>query len=119
MNPAETLRIAAQHVRHAGWCQHRLRNEAGEICAMEAIRITSGLQTMTAYRSDVAGVVKRALGLPDTASPVWCDPGSAVARWNNTKGQTAENVALGLEYAAMYWEQEQAARLLTPEVLAT
>jgi hypothetical protein len=31
-----------------------------------------------------------------------------VSFWNDDGGQTAENVASGLEYAALVWEQEQA-----------
>lgn len=107
MNPA-TLRQAAQIVR-ARWGQGALWS-FGRVCALGAVaEATSGSpinsQDIVALRAMV-----RVLQLTvDAVDPVCgTKEGAAIAAWNDAKDQTAENVAAGLEFVALVWEQEEA-----------
>jgi hypothetical protein len=53
------------------------------------------------------------LHLAKTLDPTieeWPDAGTIILNWNDAADQTAENVALGLEYAALVAEQEEGCR---------
>lgn len=111
MNTAEMLRTAAKHVRR-GWCQEVLSNANGEVCAVGALNYVHHHDPFHGYGNDVpalARVVAEALGLPVDAAfayaavPDW-HYALAVVDWNNDPGQTAENVAAGLEFAAIIVE---------------
>jgi hypothetical protein len=51
----------------------------------------------------------RALGLPDGQPDQNGNWNGPIPQWNDALDQTAENVAAGLEYAALVWEQEHQA----------
>ncbi len=99
MNTAEILRCAAARVRQ-GWCQGTADDGNGGVCAVGAIWHVMGSD---AGRGEppIRLFIARALRL---STPDW-DP---VPLWNDAPGQTAENVAHGLEFAAVIWEQDQA-----------
>jgi hypothetical protein len=104
-NTAEILRAAAARVRQ-GWCQHRLTDFKGGVCAQ-------GAMSVAAYGGPLAINWKL-----DEDRELWRWIALLMVRmfgerreiydWNNAPEQTAENVAQGLEYAALLWEQEQA-----------
>jgi hypothetical protein len=108
MNTAEILRAAAARVR-ARWDRGGLSGH----CALHAVRKTLRIrEPQRIYELEgpivyVAQVVVDALALP--ISPMFDDAGTRVYDWNDAEGQTAENVAAGLEYAALLWEEEQSA----------
>lgn len=122
MNTAEILRAAAARVRQS-WCQYALRDGGGGVCALGALRVPFGLEPEDAGRDWINGrsaeEVYRILGTFESALVAICamlrtpymgytpDTAAVIAQWNNGMGQTAENVAQGLEYAALLWEQEQ------------
>lgn len=115
MNTAEILRAAAQRVRQ-GWCQERLTDYGRGVCAQGAVmevmfgspcHITGPTKDDPDLRQDFLAVcrvfepVHRVIGAKQTGTLT-----GAVRDWNNAKGQTAENVAAGLEMAAIIWEQQ-------------
>lgn len=110
MNTAEILRAAAARVRQ-GWCQDQLDDGIG-VCAFGALNTV--LHGHAHYIDadpkslELAPLIMRACGLPGpTRPPYVAEAIDAVIEWNNAEGQTAENVAAGLEYAALVWEQQQ------------
>lgn len=109
---AQVLRAAAVVVRH-GWCQGSKYDAQGNACAYGAIEPLSWCSGFIA--DEPARFVEAALGL--TAQTTELRP---LAFWNDAEGQTAENVAAGLEYAALIWEQEarESAAPRHPEVMA-
>lgn len=121
-NTAEILRAAAARVRD-GWTRMELFSN-GKVCALGGVAHAIGLIGAHGLRSRdfepvykhplviatarvVAGQVSRRPVLVEnlTASEAL----SMVYTWNDADDQTAENVALGLEYAALVWEQEHVA----------
>lgn len=114
MNTAEILRAAAGRVRQ-GWTQF-IREDHGRFCALGAISV---VDSGNSYRDEQPSMIAtthaaRALRLPFNNY----GQRAAVATWNNADGQTAENVAVGLEYAALLWEQEQAQVAEQPQEVA-
>lgn len=107
MTTGEILRSAAARVRQ-GWCQHLLRVGGSHVCALGALGVTPSfdIRLTTDQQAAVLAIV-RALGLRSNDPDFVC-PYALVTVWNDAKGQTAENVAAGLEYAALVWEQSQA-----------
>lgn len=108
MNTAEILRAAAQRVRQ-GWCQHNMEDSSGGVCAIGAV--------CDVMFGDPWHIINMAKTEPDfiavrlaLAEPMLSVFGEMreVKDWNNGTGQTAENVAQGLELAALLWEQGQA-----------
>ncbi len=85
MNVAEGLRAAAARVRK-GWCQGRMSDATGNVCAYSAIKAV-----------DVAGC----------GHALWGRIHGPITEWNDRHGQTAENVAATMEQAADQWEREQ------------
>jgi len=117
MTTSEILRQAAVEVRK-GWCRYVLEDDDRNVCANGALaRICFGCATEALnvkHRNYIhfraaQGVIGEVLGLGDA-------PAFAIPVWNNATRQTQENVATTLEYAAMLWDQQQAAVLAeTPE----
>ena len=106
---AGILRGAASKVRQ-GWCQHVVADGYGNVCAVGAIQDAAhealGLLPAVAFELRIRGALVRALNLvppPDSVCPI---PVCPIPAWNDGAGQTAENVALGLEYAALMCEQQ-------------
>lgn len=111
---ADILRAAATRVRQ-GWCQHVLFDRRGGVCALGAVAWAHGARS-----------TDEVFRLPDS----WQDDVTALSTtlrvhgvnivdWNNAREQTAENVAAGLEYAALVWEQEQQAIGVASDVVTT
>jgi hypothetical protein len=104
-NTAEVLRIAATRVRQ-GWTRHTRDDGRGRVCALGALNVGLGDHAYSFRidgRPELSAFVADALQLP----MCWSKP-AAIANWNNAADQTAENVATGLEYAALLWEQTHA-----------
>lgn len=119
------LRAGAARIRTLGWLRGQLSNEGGSACAVGALGFALGFPRVPAPMwwgegciatcLDILQEVTRVLALPPAAvigrrgAEIW----DAVVEWNNADGQTAENVATGLEYTALVLEQEvaQEARL--------
>lgn len=97
-NTAQILRAAARRVRR-GWCQHEMSDEHGNVCAIGGI--ARYVETTTADDILARRTLIRALDLNGGSGF------AAIPHWNDAPGQTAENVAAGLEYAALFWEEEQ------------
>lgn len=101
-NGAEILRAAAARVRE-GWCQESYDLASGGVCVYGAIAAVTGVRACSWHGLEryvchpVIAAIRKAIGGEMT-----------IPEWNDAKGQTAENVAVGLEYAALLWEQEQA-----------
>lgn len=110
-NTAHILRAAAARVRQ-GWCQGGLVDRHGHVCAIGAIQTVLGFAGAWTYpdlerEQSVRDAVIRALALPQLADKTTEWPAECpIPIWNDAEGQTAENVALGLEYAAILWEQD-------------
>jgi hypothetical protein len=115
MNTAEILRAAAERVRQ-GWCQEVIRSARG-VCAIGAIGVAGGMirgdaECVFNAHKETLRHLQRALNLPavtDVKNPLpfyLCT--GPIGKWNDGFDQTAENVAAGLEFAAVVWEQEQA-----------
>lgn len=101
MTTAEILRAAATRVRQ-GWCQGTMRNDGGGVCALGGMYDAMAAQQL--HLKDILDaqdflIVALHLTVPHR---------NAITIWNDTPGQTAENVAVGLEYGALLWEQQQA-----------
>ena len=124
MNTGEILKAAAARVRQ-GWIRGWTgRGADGPNCAVGAINVVR--RGDADYEDDedpaqelltIARVIQSALQLPDHVNaleqhPLWM-PVGAITQWNNASEQTAENVAAGLEYAALLWEQEQSAQAVS------
>ena len=94
MNTGELLRAVADRVRMRG----------GRL---------AGDDRRTARSADAAALMpapcRHALDALSRALHGYVD-WSSIYAWHDAEGQTAENVALGLEYAALFWEQEQLQR---------
>lgn len=114
---ATILRDAAQRVRR-GWCQAEGLTKDGRVCAFAGIALSvtwgrlgplSDAELEAIEGARVA--LLRALGLPNLGLGGW----SVVYDWNDAPQQTAEGVALGLEYAALLAEQESGAAVRDPE----
>jgi hypothetical protein len=107
MNEAQILREAAARVRQ-GWTQGHAGNIRTGICAYGAVSLVCQVYLSPSFSRQTDAAVralealKRGLGLPLGGGF------GAIYHWNDAPGQTAENVAAGLEYAALVWEQEQA-----------
>ena len=123
---AEILREAAGLVRR-GWMQGGVGRSGRRVCAYGGVAeaVSEGRFPDDATRDDsarllaelrdaqaTAAFLSYALRLPSAPAGWYCgapDANRRVYAWNDNKNQTAENVAAGLEYAALVWEQEQAA----------
>jgi hypothetical protein len=117
------LRSAAQFVRR-GWCQglaFKLEAQDGlhnavlglrsdvRVCALGAIDLASGydidgLEGDFPTRCFASSALSRAINGDHGIDGIgdWC-----IGDWNDAEGQTAENVAGALEYAAVLAEQRQ------------
>lgn len=113
VNLGEVFRGAAARVRLA-WGQWFYHQPLGDgVCALGAIRVMLGAIYDDAQMCLLGGdgsefdqaerFLERALKLAQPERGEF----RPVPRWNDTPGQTAENVAVGLEYAALLWDQEQ------------
>lgn len=96
----EILRLAAAEVRK-GWCQHRTRDRDANMCAVGAIRVAAGGAHHENTWTAAYKYLCQTLGLHFLQ----------LSDWNDAPGQTAENVATAMEYAALLFEQEQHAQL--------
>lgn len=110
MNTGEILRAAAARVREQ-WGQGDIFGH----CALSHVHgVLGGEELYLAYFDPqvrkVASIIAGSLKLRPSgilADELSHDCGAVVC-WNDDKKQTAENVAAGLEYAAVIWDQEQA-----------
>jgi hypothetical protein len=105
---AKILRASAARVRQ-GWCQGVIAR-GPNVCAFGAIEEVMGDWWGASLIADVA---EKCLHLKSANNTVL----RALAEWNDAPGQTAESVALGLEYAALLLEQEHAQSALAPSQL--
>lgn len=111
MTVPEVLRAAAQGVRQ-GWCQNQLqigfdRCAIGWVLYVLDTRSRYGFIQRSLLETNVRAAVINALALPERIE-VWPDgyreKRCPIPAWNDAPGQTAENVALGLEYSAIHYE---------------
>lgn len=98
MNTAQVLRAAAARVRK-GWCQNTYRDCKGNVCCIGALAEVKNVDAKRLHDNEIVDPACRA---------VWKALDVTIADWNDGEGQTAENVASGLELAAVVWEQAQA-----------
>jgi hypothetical protein len=106
----DKLRAAAQRVR-SGWTRWVFREEDGRVCAAGALGLTYGpgvCQQVYAHAEELHALA-RALGF---YRPVGNAIGAllVIQHWNDTKGQTAANVAMTLELAALIADEEAAGK---------
>lgn len=105
MTTGQVLQVAAARVR-IGWCQGRYSDGDGGVCATGAV-IRAGTYVEIADLMRPAELaIKKALNI------------RSVEAWNDAKGQTQENVAQGLEFAALYADQQDAA-IVEPAPITT
>lgn len=110
MSIPEQLRAAAQLIRDKGWWNA----DVGEgWCAANAIFFGIGRPNKIddGQSLEAQDVFCRALELDATNSP------ASIWEWNDAPEQTAENVIAGLEYAALWYEQQQAQHVEPAAVL--
>lgn len=108
----EILRGAAALVRR-GWHQGAAVDETGtRFCALGAIAKEMGDIEFTSTVMPAERILARALG---RSAPYDASYRRCVAFWNDEKGQTAKNIAAGLELAAILAEQEQITTQLVAE----
>lgn len=100
---AEELRAAAERIKAFGWQQGVFGNEREGFCAMGALGCVA---RMGQYNGPTAQALVRVLGLVGEGSI-----GQRVAQWNNRPRQTREGVLLGLEFTALYLEEEEKVRV--------
>jgi hypothetical protein len=118
MTKGQQLRAAATIIR-GGWEHGALHSEdLSRVCAMGGMCRVLGID-LTEFGEGLAGqkevmelceVVVQALQLSTTSYPTsypWM-LSNVVATWNDADDQTQENVAAGLEFAALYWDEQQA-----------
>ena len=101
MNTAEILRAAAARVRQ-GWCQGSADDGNGGVCAIGSIWAVTNSSVFDCSNWPIRQFLARAIGL--SVDEHYC----SIPGWNDARGQTAENVAIAMEFAAVLWEQEQA-----------
>lgn len=121
MTTPEQLRAAAGLVR-GGWCQGFLVGPNQHVCAVGALAAARfghrhyGV-CAAAAESPALTALARALGAPDSRTS-YPENWDYIVRWNNATGQTAENVAATMEYAALLIEQETTAPPVAEHVLS-
>ena len=108
MKASELLWNAADHVE-AGWCQHVLEDEAGNVCTLGAMgRAFTGIATGSAFafvREDPTySAAHRAL-MKQIASRTGT-PNCAVAEWNNAPERTQADVVTTMQKAAIGLEEQ-------------
>lgn len=127
MTTAETLRAAATVIRRDGWVRHKRHHPDGGVCALGAIECTYGLTTSPIHsdslmyaeieRPDavraVAALVPHRVRNYYPMGGIFALSGD-IAIWNNAADQTAENVALTFELAALL-EDEKARGTTIPQ----
>ncbi len=86
---ADLLRRAAWRIRQ-GWCQDRMADTAGNVCALGAIHEVAD----QGRRFELHAELLRTIGFLH------------IDTWNDAPDQTQENVAQAFELAAITWEQE-------------
>lgn len=113
MTTADILRESATIIRTTGWARFiRLDPFNGGRCALGAIDKAMHLDSYTdgcwKYPAGTAAItaVVQALRLEPLEVHAYDREAWAIADWNNDPTQTAENVAAGLEFAALYVEQQ-------------
>lgn len=112
----DVLRRAATRVRQK-WCQGSYRDDSGGVCALGAIEelILSSEPRRSGIDDYFLAVVAE-----DAIEHGLCLPTDElrhrpVPLWNDAPGQTAENVACGLELAALLYEQKHAQQAEQPQ----
>lgn len=101
MNTAEILRAAAASVRQ-GWCQRNYYHR-GSVCAIGAICLAKGMAlSALTYSSEICAIETG----PEVMAATLALNVSRLTDWNDHEDQTQANVAAGLEYAALVYEQE-------------
>ncbi len=110
MNPAETLRAAAEGVR-TGWMQNGFHSSTGIThCALGWIEnvATGRLHQVNDPHIDFNNN-EAVMALAEVINHPYYGFNAAnkIAIWNNFPHRTAEEVALKIEYAALCWEEEQ------------
>lgn len=107
-NAADVLREAAEYIGEHGWVQDDLEDDYGKVCAIGAInRVTHshGYGAGADYAAaDDFGALD-ALSMHIGIDPSWeaSQPRTflhPVARWNDARGRTAEDVILAMKRAA-------------------
>lgn len=112
MTTSELLNKAAERVRD-GWTQGDYHNHVTNgVCVIGALCEVSNLKLAEAGFMETSPAVEhltRVMGY-DTC---W----DLIEKWNDAPGQTQENVANGLELAALLWDEEQKLKAMTEEVM--
>lgn len=105
MTDAERLERGAARIR-TRWCRNALEDGRGGVCAMGSLADdTSSERKMTeSIQKDLGALIQCAEWIARAINAKYGDPHEAwyqVVDWNNADHQTAENVAQGLELAAV------------------
>jgi hypothetical protein len=92
MSAVEVIERAIEIIVERGWCQRKLVDDDGRVCASEALRLAMLIypQPMVAVR--VAVRLRRAAGFGRSAG--------VLVDWNDHPGRTVENVVSTLKRAA-------------------
>lgn len=110
MTTPELLRAAAGEVRN-GWTQGiRHDGDTGNVCALGALE-NAAWKNGAAPQHWADGTWDAVQALGRVIGPPHCYGEGVtykIAHWNNAPDQTAENVAVAMEYAALCAEQEAA-----------
>lgn len=101
MNTGEVLIAAAQRIRTQGLCKGNFSDDRGGLCALGAIDAVLDLDAIEATGDPkaISAAFVRSMEAENALNEILPVPG--VVKWNDAKEQTAENVAVGLEYAGL------------------
>lgn len=91
MTIPEILRAAAERIRTGGWCQGRLGDCDGPVCALGAIKVAMGGHPLGAL-GDTGRAALKAVN-----ETVGAD---SLVLWNDAPGRTAEQVIEAFEATA-------------------
>lgn len=95
MTPRRVLLDAARVLERGGWCQGRVKDYAGQHCALGAIR-------EVAFCDFLGKAAERVLARSLRLRPGFgsATPDVMVAEWNDDPGRTADEVVTALRKAA-------------------
>lgn len=112
MTVAEALRHGAAQVRK-GWTQG-VMYDRGKVCALEALALANRIRYADTFilneyeigpGSDAMLALAAVLPAASQHSLPLVRSARSITAWNDAPGQTQENVATTMEFAALVWEE--------------
>lgn len=84
---------AARYVESRGWCQHAMQSRDGRVCIFGALRAVCTYDDQV--QAEIVRRLRKAVGFKRRDQH-----DGAIAKWNDTKGRTKEQVIGALKRAA-------------------